>query len=124
MLGVYTIDLSKAEASVTVYPNLDDVVPVSEKAGMHLDGVFIGACTTTEDGLVLAALVLKVGLQKKLLTAKDKKHYVPCPLPVVEKLKELGLLEVYEEAGLPGGHQGAHIVWGCRLRRLPKARHG
>src|SRR5438270_6859176 len=42
--GTYTIDLSKVEASVAVYPNPDDVVPVSEKAGMHLDGVFIGAC--------------------------------------------------------------------------------
>ena len=40
------------------------MVPVSEKAGMHLDGVFIGACTTTEEEPVLAALVLKVGLRR------------------------------------------------------------
>jgi homoaconitase/3-isopropylmalate dehydratase large subunit len=97
--GKYTIDLSEVKASVAVYPKPDDVVPVSEKAGMHLYGVFIGACTTTEEELVLAALVLKVGLQKRLPFAKGKRHHVPGSLPVVEKLKELGLLEVYEEAG-------------------------
>lgn len=115
--GKYTIDLSKVEASVAVYPNPDDVVPVSEKAGMHLDGVFIGACTTTEEELVLAALVLKVGLQKKLPFAKGKKHYVPGSLPVVEKLRELGLLEVYEEAGFTRGPPGCSYCVGLSAEK-------
>ena len=34
-------------------PNPDDVVPLSEKAGMALDGCFVGACTTTEEDLIL-----------------------------------------------------------------------
>jgi hypothetical protein len=38
-------------------------------------------------------------------------------LPVVEKLRELGLLEVYEETGFTRGRQDVHIVRGCRLRR-------
>lgn len=109
--GKYTIDLSKMEAFVAVYPNPDDVVPVSEKPGMYLDGVVFGACTTTEEELVLAALVLKVGLQKKLPFTKGKKHYVPGSLPVVEKLRELGLLEVHEEAGFTRGPPGcSHCV--------------
>jgi homoaconitase/3-isopropylmalate dehydratase large subunit len=115
--GTYTIDLSKVEASVAVYPNPDDVVSVSEKAGMHLDGVFIGACTTTEEELVLAALVLKVGLQKKLPIAKGKKHYVPGSLPVVEKLRELGLLEVYEEAGFTKGPPGCSYCVGMSAEK-------
>ena len=115
--GTYTIDLSKVEASVAVCPNPDDMVPVSKKAGMYLDGVFIGACTTTEEELVLAALVLKVGLQKKLPIAKGKKHYVPGSLPVVEKLRELGLLEVYEEAGFTRGPPGCSYCVGMSVEK-------
>jgi homoaconitase/3-isopropylmalate dehydratase large subunit len=60
----------------------------------------------------LAALVLKVGLQKKLPFTKGKKHYVPGSLPVVEKLKELGLLDIYEEAGFTRGPPGCSYC--CR----------
>src|SRR5262245_27147548 len=37
----------------------DNVVPVEKEAGRKLDGAFIGACTTTEEELVLGALVLE-----------------------------------------------------------------
>ncbi|KAK4940303.1 hypothetical protein LTR10_019519 [Elasticomyces elasticus] len=115
--GKYTIDLAKVEASVAVYPNPDDVVPVSEKAGLKLDGVFIGACTTTEEELVLAALVLKVGLKKGLPVAKGKRHYVPGSLPVLEKLNELGLLEVYEAAGFTRGPPGCSFCVGLSAEK-------
>ena len=108
----HVIDLSKVEASIALYPNPDDVVPVSERAGMHLDGVFIGACTTTEEELVLAALVLKVGLEKNLPRSKGKRHYVAGSLPIVEKLSELGLLEVYKEAGFSRGPPGCSYCVG------------
>ncbi|KAK5219258.1 hypothetical protein LTR72_008440 [Exophiala xenobiotica] len=115
--GKYTIDLSKVEASVAVYPNPDDVVPVSQMAGLKLDGVFIGACTTTEEELVLAALVLKVGLEKDLPMAKGKRHYVPGSLPVLEKLKELKLLEVYEAAGFSRGPPGCSFCVGLSAEK-------
>lgn len=115
--GKYQIDLSKVEASIAVYPNPDDVVPVSEKAGQKLDGVFIGACTTTEEELVLAALVLKVGLEKKLPLAKGKRHYVPGSLPIVEKLKDLGLLQIYEEAGFTRGPPGCSYCVGLSAEK-------
>ncbi|KIW88776.1 uncharacterized protein Z519_10823 [Cladophialophora bantiana CBS 173.52] len=110
--GRYTIDLSKVESSVAVYPNPDDVVPVSQMAEKPLDGIFIGACTTTEEELVLAALVLKVGLDKKLPMAKGKRHYVPGSLPIVEKLKDLKLLEIYEAAGFTRGPPGCSYCVG------------
>ncbi|KIW24169.1 uncharacterized protein PV07_09899 [Cladophialophora immunda] len=110
--GRYTIDLSQVESSVAVYPNPDDVVPVSQMAGKPLDGVFIGACTTTEEELVLAALVLKVGLDRKLPLAKGKRHYVPGSLPIVEKLKDLRLLEIYEAAGFTRGPPGCSYCVG------------
>jgi hypothetical protein len=39
-------------------------------------------------------MVLKVGLAKKLPMANGKRHYVPGSLPIVDKLGDLGLLEV------------------------------
>ncbi|KIW73234.1 hypothetical protein PV04_01368 [Phialophora macrospora] len=115
--GRYTIDLSKVESSVAVYPNPDDVVPVSTMAGKPLDGVFIGACTTTEEELVLAALVLKVGLDKKLPMGKGKRHYVPGSLPIVEKLKDLKLLEIYEAAGFTRGPPGCSYCVGLSAEK-------
>ncbi|KIX06230.1 uncharacterized protein Z518_04205 [Rhinocladiella mackenziei CBS 650.93] len=116
-VGRYIIDLSKVESSIAVYPNPDDVVPVSEKVGKKLDGVFIGACTTTEEELVLAALVLKVGLDKKLPKAKGKRHYVPGSLPIVEKLKNLQLLEIYEAAGFTRGPPGCSYCVGLSAEK-------
>ncbi|KAJ9609219.1 hypothetical protein H2200_006991 [Cladophialophora chaetospira] len=118
--GKYTIDLTKVESSVAVYPNPDDVVPVSQMAGKPLDGVFIGACTTTEEELVLAALVLKVGLDKKLPMAKGKRHYVPGSLPIVEKLKDLKLLEIYEAAGFTRGPPGCSYCVGLSAEKASK----
>lgn len=115
--GRYTIDLSAVEPSVAVYPNPDDVVPVSNKAGMKLDGVFIGACTTTEEELVLAALVLKVGLVKGLPLVAGKRHYVPGSLPIVARLQELGLLEIYEEAGFTRGPPGCSLCVGLSAEK-------
>lgn len=115
--GRYTINLSEVEASIAIYPKPDNVVPVSEQGGTKLDGVFIGACTTTEEELVLAALVLKVGLERKLPLAKGKRHYVPGSLPIVEKLKELGLLDVYEAAGFSRGPPGCSYCVGLSAEK-------
>lgn len=109
--------MNKVEPSVAVYPNPDDVVPVSAKAGLQLDGVFIGACTTTEEELVLAALVLKVGLAKGLPLAKGKRHYVPGSLPIVERLRTLGLLDVYESAGFTRGPPGCSYCVGLSAEK-------
>jgi homoaconitase/3-isopropylmalate dehydratase large subunit len=110
--GKYTIDLSKVESFIAACPSPDHVVPVSEKAGMRLDGVFIGACTMTEEDLVLAALILQVGLKKGLPQAKGRKHVVPGSLPIIEKLRSLDLLEVYEAAGFISGVPGCSFCVG------------
>lgn len=115
--GRYEIDLSKVQPSVAVYPDPDHVVPVSEMKGKKLDGVFIGACTTTEEELVLAALVLKVGLARGLSLANGKRHYVPGSLPIVQRLQELGLLEIYEEAGFTRGPPGCSMCVGLSAEK-------
>ncbi|KAB8269260.1 hypothetical protein BDV30DRAFT_229958 [Aspergillus minisclerotigenes] len=62
-VGTHEIDLSKVQSFIAKYPRLDDVVPVVHCEGMELDGCFIGACTTTEEDLILAALVLEQDLK-------------------------------------------------------------
>lgn len=113
----FEIDLSKIESFLALYPSPDNVVPVTEKLGMKFDGCFIGACTTTEEELILAALVLQVGLQKNLHLAPGKRQVVPGSLPIVKKLTELGLVEVYEDAGFTRAAPGCSLCLGMGADR-------
>ena len=97
--ATYEIDLAKIESFIALYPSPDNVVPVIERTGMRFDGCFIGACTTTEEDLILGALVLRVGLRDNLPLVPGKRKVVPGSLPIVKRLRTLGLLEVYENAG-------------------------
>ncbi|KAL4874970.1 hypothetical protein BJY04DRAFT_233131 [Aspergillus karnatakaensis] len=115
--GRYEVDLGAVEHTIALYPSPDNVVPVSERSGLKLDGVFIGACTTTEEELVLAALVLKVGLQKGLRLVSGKRHYVPGSLPIVDKLESMGLLDIYSEAGFTRGPPGCSYCLGLSVDR-------
>lgn len=116
-LQSYIVDLSEIEPTIAVYPKPDDVMPVSAMANLSLDGVFIGACTTTEEELVLAALVLKAGLEKKLALAPGKRHYVAGSLPIVDKLQKLGLTQIYEEAGFTRGPPGCSFCVGLSAEK-------
>ena len=87
-------------------PSPDNVVPISDKADLALDGVFIGACTTTEEELILAAMVLQIGLAQGLDLKKGKRHVVPGSRPIEEKLRRLGLLDAYLAAGFYIGVPG------------------
>ena len=109
----HTIDISLTEPSVARYPNPDDVVPVSEVAGTQLDGVFIGACTTAEEDLVLGALVLQAGLDAgKKPVARGKRRVVPGSRPIAEFLHRTGLAAVYERAGFDMGVPGCSYCIG------------
>src|SRR5690606_22804552 len=58
----FRIDLSRLGPVIAKPFSPDNVFPVEELLGMELQGAFIGACTTTEEELVLAALVLERAL--------------------------------------------------------------
>jgi aconitase A len=118
--GTYTIDLSEVEPTVALYPNPDDVVPLSERAELKFDGVFIGACTTTEEDLILAGLILQAGLAKGLPILPGKRHVVPGSLPIVERLRKMGLLEVYETAGFTRGPPGCSYCVGMAADQAGK----
>ncbi|KAB8219810.1 hypothetical protein BDV33DRAFT_231385 [Aspergillus novoparasiticus] len=59
----HEVDLSKVQSFIAKYPRPDDVVPAVDCGGTELDGCFIGACTTTEEDLILVVLVLEEGLK-------------------------------------------------------------
>ncbi|OGM47661.1 aconitase family protein [Aspergillus bombycis] len=109
----HEIDLSKVQSFIAKYPRPDDVVPVVDCEGMKLDGCFIGACTTAEEDLILAALVLEQGLKGGLRpSVKGKRKIVPGSMPILYRLRQLGLVEVYEEAGFDIGIPGCSYCVG------------
>ncbi|KAE9066815.1 hypothetical protein PF010_g27716 [Phytophthora fragariae] len=61
---------------IALYPSPDNCVSVQEKFGIKLDGCFIGACTTTQKDLILV---------------------------IIDRLKDLGLIRIYEETGFTIG---------------------
>ncbi|KAK8117201.1 uncharacterized protein PG998_005482 [Apiospora kogelbergensis] len=109
----HVIDLSLAQPFVAKYPSPDDVVPVSDVANTRLDGVFIGACTTAEEDLVMGALVLEAGLDAgKQPVARGQRRVVPGSRPIADYLRKTGLADVYERAGFTIGIPGCSYCVG------------
>lgn len=85
---------------------------------MSLDGCFIGACTTAEEDLILAALVLKAGLDSGLVPSlAGKRRVTPGSLSITHKLTRLGLTAIYERAGFVLGSPGCSYCLGIAADR-------
>jgi homoaconitase/3-isopropylmalate dehydratase large subunit len=109
----FEIDLSKVESSVAKYPSPDNVVPVTEMEEYELDGTFIGACTTAEEDLIIAAMILQTGMAQGLRPIdKGRRIVVPGSKPIRHKLEKLGLIEVYKNAGFKVGVPGCSMCVG------------
>lgn len=114
----YEIDLSKVGSFLARYPNPDDVIPVKEFEDVTLDGCFIGACTTAEEDIILGALVLEQGLKRGLKPVKKgKRKVVPGSRPIIRRIRELGLADIYEEAGFEIGIPGCSYCVGMSADR-------
>ncbi len=91
----------------------DNVMSVETSLGMALHGAFIGACTTTEEELVLGALVLEQAFKDRpAQAAHAKKLVVPGDLSIVRRLREGGLWGIYEKAGFRVGPPGCSMCLG------------
>lgn len=96
----HIIDLAQVESFVAKYPKPDDVVPVSELTGLELQGCFIGACTTAEEDLVLAALLLEEAMKRGARPVKmGKRKVIPGSRPILSNLRKHGLTDTFEAAG-------------------------
>lgn len=109
----FKIDLSQTKHLVAQYPSPDNVKNVMEVEGQKYNGVFIGACTTTEEELILGALVLEEGMKNGFSPKVDGQRIVtPGSVEISENLKNLGLLEIYEKAGFYIGAPGCSMCLG------------
>lgn len=116
-----TIDLGNVESFIARYPKPDDVVPICDMAGVLLHGCFIGACTTAEEDLIMAALVLEAGMKMGKTPVKTgKRKVVPGSLPIRNKLDRLGLTEVYQNAGFEVGVPGCSYCVGLAADKAPE----
>lgn len=109
----HAFDLSKLVPQVAKPFSPDNVFPVNEVAGMQMEGVFIGACNTTEEELILAALVLRRAMEEgKAPRESANRLVVPGSLAISGHLRATGLLEVFERAGFRVGPPGCSMCLG------------
>lgn len=117
----FRIELSRLGPVIAKPFSPDNVFPVEELLGMELQGAFIGACTTTEEELVLAALVLEKALGRgQAPVSTQKRLVVPGDLSIMRHLRETGLLEIYERAGFRIGPPGCSMCLGIASERAGK----
>ncbi len=109
----HEINLSTMEPQVAKPFSPDNVFPISEVVGMPLDGCFVGACTTTEEELVLGGMILESMLASgAVVKPSTKRLVVPGDLGIAETLREHGLLQAYEKAGFRVGPPGCSMCLG------------
>lgn len=107
------IDLADLAPKVARPGSPDDVCAVDEVEGEPLDGCFIGACTTSEEELVLAALVLERELDGGVRPVpSDNRLVVPGSLEITDRLARAGLLDVYRRAGFRVGEPACSMCIG------------
>jgi len=111
----FRVDLSNLEPQVAVPFSPDNVKGVTQLAGTDLQGLFIGACTTTEEELVLGALVLEAAQATR--APNDKQIVVPGDLAIQENLRRAGLWTAYERAGFRVDPPGCSMCLGVASRK-------
>lgn len=104
----------------------DNVFDVADAAGSPMDGMFIGACTTTEEEIVLSALVLREAMAAGTApraVAGDKRIVVPGSREITENLRRRGLLEIFEKAGFRVGPPGCSMCLGIASDKAGAGEH-
>ncbi len=114
----FDIELSTLSPQIAKPFSPDNVVAIEDVAGQKLDGCFIGACTTTQEELVLGALVLEAGFKRGWQPEESGKRLViPGSKEVRLNLEKAGLLTFYELAGFRIGEPGCSMCLGIASDR-------
>jgi aconitate hydratase/homoaconitate hydratase len=112
-LETHRIDITRLGPQVALPFSPDKVKPVEEVAGLAMDGLFIGACTTTEEELALGALVLEQAWKDAPPRAASARQLVvPGSVEIQRRLAAAGLWSVYERAGFRVGAPGCSMCLG------------
>jgi homoaconitate hydratase len=119
----YPIDLANLAPQIAKPFSPDNVFAVDELVGQELDGCFIGACTTTEEELALAALVLEQALAdgaEPQPVESGRRIVVPGDLMIQKRFTDLGLWEIYERAGFIVDPPNCSMCLGIASRKAGK----
>jgi aconitate hydratase/homoaconitate hydratase len=119
----YPIDLASLAPQIARPFSPDNVFAVDELIGQELDGCFIGACTTTEEELALAALVLEQALAdgaEPQPVESGRRIVVPGDLMIQKRFQDLGLWEIYERAGFIVDPPNCSMCLGIASRKAGK----
>ena len=111
----YSIDLDGLAPQVAKPFSPDNVYDVTNLIGQPLDGAFVGACTTTEEELVMGALVLEQALadgQTPVPMDGERRIVAPGDLWIERTLREAGLWAIYEAAGFVVDPPGCSLCLG------------
>jgi len=120
-LETYRIDLDGLVPQVAKPFSPDNVLPIEHVIGQKLDGCFIGACTTTEEELILGALVLEAGFRAGQQPVEtNNRIVVPGSLEIADNLQRAGVTEIYRRAGYRINEPGCSMCLGIASdRALP-----
>ncbi|MEO7000391.1 MAG: aconitase family protein [Ktedonobacterales bacterium] len=116
----YPIDLSNLAPQVAKPFSPDNVVGVDTLTGQRLDGIFIGACTTTEEELALAALVLEAAMADGATPQPvegNRRIVAPGDLLIEANLRKAGLWDIYQRAGFVVDPPGCSLCLGIASRK-------
>lgn len=117
-VDAFTVALTGLAPQVAKPYSPDNVTDVEAAAGQSLDGCFIGACTTTEEELILGALILERALAGRgAPLAPGKRRVVPGSQEITQRLEQTGLLEVYRRGGFEIGEPGCSMCIGIASDR-------
>ncbi len=122
-VATYPIELDQLAPQVAKPFSPDNVFDVTELVGQKLDGAFIGACTTTEEELALAGLVLEAALDDgaTLVDApSDRRIVVPGDLLIQRNLEKAGIWEIYQRAGFTVDPPNCSMCLGIASRKAGK----
>lgn len=112
------IDLHHLSPKVAKPFSPDNVFDVEDVTDQALDGCFIGACTTTEEELVLGGMLLDLMWQDgHRPVPSSRRLVVPGDLEIRQLLADTGLDKVYERAGYRIGVPGCHLCLGVGSER-------
>ncbi|MHB8087205.1 MAG: 3-isopropylmalate dehydratase large subunit [Anaerolineaceae bacterium] len=91
-----TIDVSTLQPMVACHPDVDQVKPLTEIAGLTIDQVYLGTCTNARyEDLEIAAGILK-GRQVSRFT---RTLVTPASQTIYEKAMAAGLIQIFLDAG-------------------------
>jgi 3-isopropylmalate dehydratase small subunit len=123
-LARYPVPLTDLEPQVAKPFAPDNVAGVTQVAGTALQGLFIGACTTTEEELVLGALVLEAAEKqsggRSRRPPQPKQLVVPGDLSIEKNLRDAGLWEIYQRNGFRVGPPNCSMCLGVASEKAGK----